>query len=162
VGRIVLAVHGVRDERRTSLSDSICTALQLANFWQDVSVDRAKGRVYLPVEDLRRHGVSESELDAPSATERLRGLVLEEAAWTRSMFEAGRPLFEDPPPGLGLHLRLVWLGGMRIVEPSGGRRGRPGEASEARKRDAALVILRAVARRRRPPRGAVTERRAES
>src|SRR5215831_3510048 len=62
VGRLVLYVCGYRDPERQELSDFTCTALQLANFWQDVSVDFTKGRLYLPVEDLRSYGVSESDI----------------------------------------------------------------------------------------------------
>lgn len=116
VGRIVLAVHGIRDEASTAASDSICTALQLANFWQDVSVDRTKDRIYLPREDRDRHGVREDDLDAAAASPALRRLILEETAWTRSFFEDGRRLIDDPPAGLGMHLRLIWLGGTRVLE----------------------------------------------
>ncbi len=62
VGHLVLYLCGYRDPDRQALSDFTCTALQLANFWQDVSDDYAKGRIYLPLEDLRRHGVSEDDI----------------------------------------------------------------------------------------------------
>ena len=116
VGRIVLAVHGARDEERAAMSDAICTGLQLANFWQDVGIDAAKERVYLPREDLARYRVDERDLQAGSASAPLCALVLEETAWARSFFLAGRPLLDEAPARIGFHLRLVWLGGMRILE----------------------------------------------
>lgn len=116
VGRIVLAVHGVRDSTSAALSDAICTGLQLANFWQDAGVDNQKNRVYLPREDQARHGVTEADLGAAVASPALRALVLEEARWARAYFESGRPLLDQAPEGLGFHLRLVWHGGMRILE----------------------------------------------
>ena len=68
VGHLVLYLCGYKDEERQRLSDSTCTALQLANFWQDVSVDWKKGRVYLPLEDLRRFGVSEDQIAEDDST----------------------------------------------------------------------------------------------
>ena len=69
VGRLVLLLHGLKDEVMFAESDAICTGLQLANFWQDVSVDRKKdGRTYLPLEDLQRYGVALADLDKPAAT----------------------------------------------------------------------------------------------
>ena len=68
VGHLVLYLCGYKDEERQRLSDYTCTALQLANFWQDVSVDWKKGRVYLPLEDLRRFGVSEEQIAEGGST----------------------------------------------------------------------------------------------
>ncbi|MFN5756772.1 MAG: squalene/phytoene synthase family protein [Planctomycetia bacterium] len=73
VGRIVLGLEGCRDAALVAMSDAICTGLQLVNFWQDVRRDRRAGRVYLPREDMRRHGVDEWMLDAPAAARGARG-----------------------------------------------------------------------------------------
>jgi squalene synthase HpnC len=123
VGRLVLTVHGFHEEAGFELSDAICTGLQLANFWQDVAIDRRKGRIYLPREDRERAGVVPEDLDRPTATENLRRLVLEEADWARSFFERGRPLVLAAPGRLRVHLKLVWLGGVRVldrIEEAGG------------------------------------------
>jgi squalene synthase HpnC len=116
VGRIVLAVHGLADPHRAALSDHLCTGLQLANFWQDISVDLAKGRVYVPRQDLERHGLTEADLARPAASPSVRRLVLDLAGWTRTILDSGRPLLGRTPSMLGLHLRLVWHGGARILE----------------------------------------------
>jgi len=149
VGRIVLGIHGARDARRTGLSDAICTGLQLANFLQDIGIDRRKDRVYLPRVDRERLGVADEDLDGASAPPALRALVLEEAAWTRLFFDAGRALLDEAPGGIGFHLSLVWHGGVRIlemIETTGGdvlgRRPKLGKA------DILRLLLRALAHRR--------------
>lgn len=114
VGRIVLALEGCRDPRLVAMSDSICTGLQLVNFWQDLRRDRLAGRVYLPREDMRRHGVDEEEFDAASPTAALRRLLAEEVAWARECFAAGAPLVERGPPVLRPAIAM-FLGGGRAV-----------------------------------------------
>lgn len=115
VGRLVLAAHGVRDSASLSASDSICTALQLVNFWQDVAIDLDKDRIYLPAEDLARFGVSESDLFARRATAPFRRLLAFEVERTREVFSAGWPLASRARGRLGLWLRCVWGGGHRIL-----------------------------------------------
>jgi phytoene/squalene synthetase len=92
VGRIVLMIHGHRDEELFRYSDAICTALQLANFWQDVSVDLKKDRIYIPEEDFAAHGYSEADLRMGVCNERFKNLMKFEVARARSLFEQGRPL----------------------------------------------------------------------
>lgn len=92
VGRLVLAAFGVRDEAAGVLSDRVCTGLQLVEHWQDVAEDRRAGRVYLPAEDLRRFGVADADLDAPSASPALRRLLAFEAGRARELLLAGAPL----------------------------------------------------------------------
>ena len=93
VGRLVLHVLGHRDEERQRLSDATCTALQLANFWQDVRRDlKDRGRIYLPLEDLARFGVPEADLDLSRATPALRSLLAFEAARARGLFREGLAL----------------------------------------------------------------------
>ena len=116
VGRIVLMIHGYRDEERFRYSDAICTALQLANFWQDVSVDLKKDRIYIPDEDFRAHGYSEADLRMGVCNERFRGLMKFEVSRTRALFEQGRPLMKTLSWPLSFEIRLTWLGGMRVLK----------------------------------------------
>jgi squalene synthase HpnC len=92
VGELVLVAFGRATPERVALSNRICTALQLAEHWQDVAEDLARGRIYLPAEDLERFGCSERELREPHAGWRVRGLVAFEVARTRELLEEGRPL----------------------------------------------------------------------
>ena len=92
VGELVLAALGRASPERVALSNRVCTALQLAEHWQDVAEDLARGRVYLPAEDLERFGCGESELREPHAGWRVRGLVAFEVARTRELLEQGAPL----------------------------------------------------------------------
>ncbi|MFQ5894602.1 MAG: squalene synthase HpnC [Nitrospinota bacterium] len=130
VGRLVLLLHGVRDPECHRTSDAICTALQLANLWQDVASDLRRGRIYLPQEDLERFGVEEAQLQAGRATEEFRALMCWEVARTRTFFARGLPLLAKLRGRLGCEVRAIWRGGMAAldrVEGSGYEvfRGRP-------------------------------------
>jgi squalene synthase HpnC len=114
VGRIVLALEGCREDRMMALADAICTGLQLVNFWQDIGRDRVAGRVYLPADDMRRHGVVESDLDAPRASPALRALIRAEVAWARECFDRGGPLATIGPRRLRPAIAM-FLGGGRAV-----------------------------------------------
>jgi squalene synthase HpnC len=92
VGRVVLYVFGAFSPARAGLSDQVCTALQLAEHWQDVGEDFRAGRVYLPGEDMTRYGCAESDLSAPLASPALRALVAFETARARALLDAGAPL----------------------------------------------------------------------
>lgn len=116
IGRLVLLLFGYRDERRLEWSDQICTALQLANHWQDVAVDLQKDRVYLPDEDLSRFELTMNDLGSGQIDERFRRLMKFEVERARGMFALGKPLCTSVAGRLGLELRSVWLGGMRILE----------------------------------------------
>ncbi|HWX44714.1 MAG TPA: squalene synthase HpnC [Solirubrobacteraceae bacterium] len=94
VGELVLSAFGQATPERVALSDRICTALQLAEHWQDVAEDVARGRIYLPAEDLERFGCGEFELHAPRASWRLRGLLAFEVARTRALMDEGAPLLD--------------------------------------------------------------------
>lgn len=122
VGRIVLALEGCRDPRLVAMSDSICTGLQLVNFWQDVRRDRLAGRVYLPAEDMARHGVDEALLDAPAASPALRRLLADEVEWARRCFAAGAPLADAAPAVLRPAIAM-FLGGGRAVADAIERQG---------------------------------------
>jgi len=122
VGRIVLHIFGHRDEERCLLSDRICTGLQLANFWQDVGVDLAKDRLYIPLDALARHGYTEDDWRRRLVDARFRSLLGEMVSATRVMFREGAALPALAERDIALELRLVWLGGMtilRAVERSG-------------------------------------------
>jgi squalene synthase HpnC len=115
VGHLVLYLCGYGDEERQRLSDFTCTALQLANFWQDVSVDWKKGRVYLPLEDLRRFGATEEQIGAGEFTPQFRELMRFEVARAREWFERGLPLVKMVNRSLALDLELFSRGGMAIL-----------------------------------------------
>lgn len=115
VGRIVLMIHGFRDQERLSYSDAICTALQLTNFWQDLSVDLKKDRIYIPEEDMRANSYSEADLRMGVVNENFRNLMRFELKRTRALFEQGRPLAESLPWPLSWEIRLTWLGGTQIL-----------------------------------------------
>lgn len=116
VGRLILLLFDYRDEALHRLSDRICTALQLANFWQDVSVDLQKDRVYLPQDEMARFGYSEAQLQARAFDEQFAALMKHQVERTRDLFMQGRPLPELVRGRLRYELRLTWHGGMRILE----------------------------------------------
>jgi squalene synthase HpnC len=115
VGRLVLYACGEVGEENFRLSDATCSALQLANFWQDVRVDYGKGRVYLPQADMRRFGVSDETIAAGVATPEFRYLVRFEVDYTRKMFEDGLPLIGRVQRDLALDLDLFSRGGLEIL-----------------------------------------------
>jgi phytoene synthase len=116
IGRLVLELFGHRDPVLIGRSNALCTALQLTNHWQDVALDLARDRIYIPQEDLARHGVGEEDLRAGRATGAYRALMRELCGRTRSLFRAARPLCGALGGRLGLQLRLTWLGGWRVLE----------------------------------------------
>jgi squalene synthase HpnC len=116
VGHLVLYLGGYKDEERQQLSDYTCTALQLANFWQDVSVDWKKGRVYLPLEDLRRFGVSEAQIAESRFDRQFRELMQFEVERAREWFARGLPLVKMVNRSLALDLELFSRGGLAILQ----------------------------------------------
>ncbi len=115
VGRLVLHLFECFDERNASLSDEICTGLQLANFWQDVKRDFAIGRVYLPLEDRKRFGVSESELNGSIASSAFRELLKFQVERTRCYFERGAALLPLLPKRVRGEIELFHRGGLAIL-----------------------------------------------
>lgn len=115
IGRLVLMLFNYRSELMMMHSDNICTALQLTNFWQDVSVDIEKDRLYLPKEDLGQFGVSEDELLQRVTSTRLRKLISYEVARTERLFREGKPLLQEVGKDLRFELKLTWNGGMNIL-----------------------------------------------
>ena len=116
VGHLVLYLCGYRDPERQQLSDFTCTALQLANFWQDVSVDYEKDRIYLPLEDLNRFGVSEDEVAAKRNTAQFREMMRFEVERAREWFDRGLPLVGKVSRELAVDLELFSRGGQEILK----------------------------------------------
>jgi squalene synthase HpnC/squalene synthase HpnD len=116
VGRLVLHLCDYRDEERQRLSDFTCTALQLANFWQDVSRDLEKGRIYIPIEDLAKHGLTETDIVARRFDSRYVALMKSLIARTRELFDAGMPLAQRVNGGLRTDIELFSRGGIAILD----------------------------------------------
>jgi squalene synthase HpnC len=116
VGRIMLALFGHEQSAHLMRSDAICSALQIINFLQDVAIDWDKGRVYLPQEDLQRFGVSEQQIASAEVDARWRALMAFEVERARQIMVSGARLALDMPGRFGWELRLVVLGGLRILE----------------------------------------------
>ena len=119
VGRLLLHLYGVHDEPSLRQSDAICSALQLINFWQDLGLDLRRGRHYLPLDALARHGVDEAALlaaDEPQQDAAARALLDELTQQARALMQAGAPLATRLPGRLGWELRLVVQGGLRVLD----------------------------------------------
>jgi len=122
VGRIVLHLFGHREEELGKMSDCICTALQLTNFWQDLGSDLGRDRLYLPLSEMERFGYGEAEWKGGVVDDRFRALMSSLVGMTRDLFRAGADLPAKVERDIHLELRLVWLGGMSIlrkIEASG-------------------------------------------
>jgi squalene synthase HpnC len=116
VGRLVLYLCQAHTPENAQLADHICTALQLANFWQDVLPDLRKGRIYLPEEDRRAFGVTEADIQSRLFTPAFARLMQFEVNRTRAMFQAGAPLIERVPPPLRVDIELFVQGGLAILK----------------------------------------------
>jgi len=116
VGRLVLYLCGYRDQARQRLSDFTCTALQLANFWQDVSRDLEKGRVYIPLQALAAHGLNAEDIVNKRFDARYADLMKSLIARTRDLFRAGRPLANIVQPFLRVDLEMFSRGGLAILD----------------------------------------------
>jgi squalene synthase HpnC len=115
VGRLVLYVCGYGDHERQALSDFTCTALQLANFWQDVSLDWSKGRLYLPLEDLQRFGVTEQEIAGQDNSGSFCEMMRFEVTRAREWFNKGLPLVSEVDRGLAVDIELFSRGGQEVL-----------------------------------------------
>jgi hydroxysqualene synthase len=116
VGRLLLHLYGIHDDAALAQSDAVCSALQLANFWQDLGEDTRRGRLYTPQSDRRRHGVDGNALLAGRDSPEARRLVADLVGWARSLMLRGAPLVHSVPGRAGWELRLVVQGGLRILE----------------------------------------------
>ena len=150
VGRLLLHLYRIDDPTSLSRSDDICTALQLANFWQDLGRDVRQGRLYIPEADCRQAGVEPEAVASGEDSPALRALVRREVAWARETMLAGAPLVHTLGGRAGLELRLVVQGGLRVLE----RIDRLGGGTLAARpvlgwRDAPALAWRALAMRAR-------------
>jgi hydroxysqualene synthase len=116
IGRLLLHLYGVDDATALARSDAVCSALQLINFWQDLSVDLPRGRLYLPTDDLRRHGLDAATLATRPDDARSQALVRELCDWAGTLMHQGAPLALQLPGRVGWELRLVVQGGLRVLD----------------------------------------------
>jgi squalene synthase HpnC len=115
VGRLVLYLCGYRDAQRQQLSDYTCTALQLANFWQDVTIDLLKDRIYLPLSLFEKYGYTESELRAHRFTPAFQSVMVDAVQVAQDLFSKGLPLIKMLDRRLALDIELFSRGGLRIL-----------------------------------------------
>jgi squalene synthase HpnC len=116
IGRLLLRLYRADTPANRAASDSVCTALQLVNFWQDIAEDWRRGRLYVPEEDLRRFGVAEGQIAEERCDAAWRALMAFETARARALLESGRPLARALPWRLSLELSGVLAGGHRILD----------------------------------------------
>jgi len=116
VGHLVLYLCGHRDAERQQLSDATCTALQLANFWQDVARDLEKGRIYIPLDRAAAHGVSEADITGKVFNEKYATLMRELIAYTRRLFAEGMPLARMVRPEMRVDIELFGRGGVAVLD----------------------------------------------
>src|SRR5262245_16419467 len=116
VGRVLLHLFGRATPENLTASDSICSALQLVNFWQDVELDFAKGRIYLPQDEMKRYGVTEQHIAEHRCDDGWRALLGFQTSRARAMLEGGAPLGRVLPGRIGLEIRATVHGGLRILE----------------------------------------------
>jgi hydroxysqualene synthase len=115
VGRMVLYISGIREEKLHRYSDSICTGLQLINFWQDTATDLSRNRIYYPLAELKKAGVKEKDLLALKDSKAIRVLVKNAVNYTENYFQKGEPLLNQVTGRLQLELRATYLGGQGIL-----------------------------------------------
>jgi squalene synthase HpnC len=154
VGRMMLALHGRTEARLLAWSDAICTGLQLVNFWQDLAIDQARGRVYLPRAELARFGLDASCLAAPVRPARWGEMMRAQTQRARELLLQGWPLAAALGGRIGWELRLVVEGGLHIAGAVDAAQGdvyryRP----RLRAADWARLVVRAALRAGAPNRG---------
>lgn len=116
VGRLLLHLYGVHDDRALAQSDDVCTALQLINFWQDLSIDIPRGRYYVPATDCAAHGLDPQQPAAWAADPRGPGMVRAQVEWARALMLRGAGIAHRVPGRAGWELRAVVQGGLRILD----------------------------------------------
>lgn len=150
VGRLLLHLYGIADAPSLAQSDAVCSALQLINFWQDISVDHARGRHYLPADALARHGLTLTDFAGPgepAVQARCQALVAELCAQAQALMQQGAPLARRIPGRAGWELRLVVQGGLRILEKIAGIGHRSWlQRPTVGKADVPLLLWRALVR----------------
>ncbi|MDD5250611.1 MAG: squalene synthase HpnC [Rhodocyclaceae bacterium] len=116
VGRLLLHLFRAATPQNLSRSDCVCSALQLINHWQDVAIDWGKPRLYLPQEDLDRFGVTHAQIAAARCDDRWRALMRFEVERARDLMREGAPLGRELPGRIGLEIRVIVAGGLRILD----------------------------------------------
>jgi squalene synthase HpnC len=116
VGRLLLVLYGASERKHFAWSDAICSSLQLINFLQDVAIDYSKGRIYLPRDEMLRFGVTEQHIASGEDSERWRSLMAFQIERARALLESGAPLGRALTGRIGLELRMILAGGLRILE----------------------------------------------
>ena len=116
VGRLLLHLFGAASEENLKHSDAICSSLQLINFWQDVDIDWRKQRIYLPQDEMRRFGVAEQQISARDTSGGWKALMRFQVARARALMQSGAPLGRALPGRIGLEIRTIVQGGLRILE----------------------------------------------
>jgi squalene synthase HpnC len=116
VGRLVLRIAGYRDRQLDEWSDAVCTALQLANFWQDLEIDWRKGRLYVPLSMVQASNADLRDLGRRRMSPEWQRALADVTARTRALFDFGRPVADGVRGRLRWELRATWLGGMRILD----------------------------------------------
>ena len=116
IGRLLLHIFKRTSERELEQSDAVCTALQLINFWQDVPIDYAKGRIYLPQDEMARHGVGERHIAERLCDGAWAALMRFQAQRARELILRGVPLARSLPGRIGLEIRATIQGGLRILQ----------------------------------------------
>ncbi|MFG5777532.1 squalene synthase HpnC [Comamonas sp. J-3] len=145
VGRLLLHLYGVNDATSLTQSDAICSALQLINFWQDLSVDIPRGRYYLTDADRAAAGISLTAMQQRQDSPALRQLVMQQAVWARQLMLQGAPLVHSIPGRAGWELRLVVQGGLRILDKVQALQGRSlWERKTVGKADVPLMLWRTL------------------
>lgn len=115
VGRLILELHGIHDEKLNEFSDKICSALQLTNFWQDVSVDILKNRIYLPQDELNKFEITEADLINQNDSQKFRELIKFQVNRTRELFNEGKILIDYLPGKLKYQIKWTVLGGEKVL-----------------------------------------------
>lgn len=116
VGRIILQFFKQNNEEFYPYSDNICTALQLANHWQDISEDYARGRIYIPLEDMENFSVSEDDIASGNLTDNFKNLMSFEIDRARNLFQRGKPLLKMVKRTLAMQLELYYSGGIAALD----------------------------------------------
>ena len=116
IGRLLLHLYQRTDARQLALSDGICSALQLINFLQDIAIDYRKDRIYLPQDELDNYGISEQQLASGDTSGRWWPFMQYQIERARKLLQAGAPLGKQLPGRIGLELRLIVMGGERILQ----------------------------------------------
>lgn len=115
IGRLLLQIFRCSNDATAGYSDRICSALQLANFWQDISVDTRRNRLYIPRSEMTRFGLTDDDLLSGARSEEFRQLMKHLVDRTEMILTEGRPLLDLTPKELRFEMRLIWYGGMTIL-----------------------------------------------